>query len=287
MTKDQVKALHIGFPRDYIALSRGFNPAKGGHKGIDMCWNAQYGGQNAPVYAPADGTVVAIRDGKGNTWSKGVGDWGNYVKIQHANGVYTLSAHLLKGSILVKRGQKVSRGQMVAKMNNSGYSNGSHVHFEFYLGGSGTAYRVDPLLYCYAYPEDTVNADTQKKYNILHYAPPSPIPQIGQPVERNKAVDQIEVKVSNLRARVEPDTSAEVLGYVNEGIYNVNGTAEADGYTWYMTDEAFWCAKVKDVTYHPAEARYNVTILGVTEADKDALLKTAKSMKADVTVEEV
>ena len=284
-----VNDLHLGFPRDYIALSRGFNPAKGGHKGIDLCWNAQYGGQNAPVYAPQDGTVVSVVDGKSNTWDKGKGDWGNLVKIKHADGVYTLSAHLLKGSILVKKGDKVSRGQMVAKMNNSGYSNGSHVHFEVYVGGSSISHRVDPLKYCYAYPEDTVNASTQEKYNILHYTPPSPVPYVGEPVERNTAVEQAEVALDNLRARLTPSLSGDVLGFVNEGIYNIIEITEADGHTWYATDEGFWFAQVNGVSYYPAESpeRYRVTFKSVTEADKNMLVDLGKEMQVDVSVKKL
>ena len=45
--KDAVKNMHIGFPRNYIALTRGFTST---HKGIDMAWNSNYGGQNAPVF---------------------------------------------------------------------------------------------------------------------------------------------------------------------------------------------------------------------------------------------
>lgn len=281
-----VNDLHLGFPRDYIALSRGFSST---HKGIDMCWNSAFGGQNAPVYAPQDGVVVSVVDGKGNTWDKGKGDWGNLVKIQHAEGVYTLCAHLLKGSILVKKGDPVSRGQMIAKMNNSGYSNGSHVHFEVYVGGSSISHRVDPLKYCYAYPEDTVNASTQEKYNILHYTPPSPVPYVGEPVERDTSVDQVEVCLSNLRARLTPSLSGDVLGYVNEGIYNVAEITEAEGYTWYATDEGFWLAQVKDVAYYPAESakRYRVTFKSVTEVDKDMLVALGKEMQTSVAVKEL
>lgn len=281
-----VNDLHLGFPRDYIALSRGFSSS---HKGIDMCWNSAYGGQNAPVYAPQDGTVVSVVDGKGNTWSKGKGDWGNLVKIQHADGVYTLSAHLLKGSILVKKGDPVSRGQMIAKMNNSGYSNGSHVHFEVYVGGSSISHRVDPLKYCYAYPEDTVNASTQKEYNILHYTPPSPVPYIGTPVERDTRFNQFEVSIGNLRARKSAGLNGDVLGYVNEGIYNIINTADVDGYTWYCTEEWFWCAKVKGVTFYPAEKelRYKVTYPQVTKKDKDYLVQVAEDLGVECVIEEL
>lgn len=61
---DDAKNLHLGFPRNYIALSRGFTSS---HRGIDMCWSNDYGGPYAPVYAPGDGEVVALVDGWNNT----------------------------------------------------------------------------------------------------------------------------------------------------------------------------------------------------------------------------
>lgn len=252
MTESQLKAMHIGFPRDFIALSRGFTSS---HRGIDMCWNSNYGGAYAPVYAPADGEVVAIDDGWGNTWSSGVANWGNYIKIKHADGVYTLSAHLLKGSFKVKVGDKVKRGQTVAQMNNSGYSNGCHVHFELYNGGSGTGYRVDPLKYCYAYPEDHVGDEHYNDGTAYHIMRYTPVKTVGNPVPRNKMVNQLEVITDTLRARKDAGLNGEVLGYVNVGIYDVHGITEKDGYTWYQIDE-FWCANNKDETwchYMPTE----------------------------------
>jgi hypothetical protein len=130
-------------------------------------------------------------------------------------------------------------------MNNSGYSNGNHVHFELYVGGSGTGYRVDPLKYCYAYPNDVVNSSTQKEYGIMHY---TPITHVGTPVKRDVTRNQLEVVTDTLRARKDPNLNGEVLGFVNMGIYNFSEMKEADGYKWYNCGE-FWCANDKDETW--------------------------------------
>ena len=279
---DDVKAMHIGFPRNWIALSRGYSSS---HRGIDMCWSWDYGGPNAPVLAPYDGEVVATDDGWGNTWSSGVANWGNYVKIKHAKNVYTLSAHLLKGSLKVKVGDKVKRGQMIAQMNNSGYSNGCHVHFEIYIGGSGTGYREDPLKYCYAYPDDIVHPDEKDK--VMRY---TPITRKGSPVPRNNRVDQIHITATTLRARKEPSLKAEVYGYVNVGFYNYETSTEADGYKWFKVED-FWCAQGKNgdwIEFLPAqEPKFDLLMKKLDVGQKDAMVAWCKDSGVEYTVTEL
>lgn len=69
-----------------------------------------------------------------------------------------------------------------------------------------------------------------------------PMKQVGTPVARNTKLDQLNVKVPELRARKTPGTSGEVLGYINVGIYDIEDTEGAkDGYDWYKVEE-YWIA---------------------------------------------
>ena len=87
---------------------------------------------NKPCLAADGGTVTYAG------WYYG---YGRYVKIQHANGLVTAYAHL--NTINVVSGQKVSRGQMIGRVGNSGYSTGPHLHFEVIKNGV----KVNPLNY--------------------------------------------------------------------------------------------------------------------------------------------
>lgn len=96
------------------------------HGGTDI--GASYG---SAIYAADSGTVVASSDG----WN---GGWGNYVMIDHGNGMQTLYAHMSSRAVSV--GQTVSRGQTIGYVGSTGMSTGAHLHFEMYINGS----RIDP-----------------------------------------------------------------------------------------------------------------------------------------------
>ncbi len=90
------------------------------HRGIDI--GAPFGSN---VLAAEAGTVVTA--GYNNSY-------GYYVTINHGGGYVTLYAHNSK--LLVSAGQKVNRGDVIAKCGSTGNSTGNHVHFEVMVNGS-------------------------------------------------------------------------------------------------------------------------------------------------------
>lgn len=77
-----------------------------------------------PIYAAASGMVIEAQEG----WNSG---YGNFIKLQHPNGVVTVYAHL--SDIRVAIGQNVSQGALIGLMGNTGKTNGPsgcHLHFE-------------------------------------------------------------------------------------------------------------------------------------------------------------
>lgn len=97
------------------------------HAGTDMA-----GPVGTPVYATADGVVVHA------AWSSG---YGRLIKIRHEFGIETRYAHL--NAIRVEEGQRVSRGDRIGDMGNSGRSTGPHLHYEVRVDGEP----VNPMIY--------------------------------------------------------------------------------------------------------------------------------------------
>ena len=98
------------------------------HQGVDYTV-----AEGSSVFATADGTVKEISD-KSSTLGK-------TIIIDHGNGYQTSYSHLL--STLVRRGQKVERGDVIALSGNSGLSLAPHLHYEVRFNGL----RVDPIHY--------------------------------------------------------------------------------------------------------------------------------------------
>ena len=105
------------------------NRSGGWHSGVDIVGEKNGSHLTDTVLAHSDGTVVLTQTGRtNNKGSKGLESYGNFVKIIHSNGYYTLYAHLK--DVYVKVGQKVNKGDAIGYMGNTGNSYGAHTHFE-------------------------------------------------------------------------------------------------------------------------------------------------------------
>lgn len=100
------------------------------HAGLDF--SAEIGTE---IYATGDGVIEAV-DSK-------LSGYGHHVVIQHGYGYETLYAHMSKVS--VRPGEKVTRGQVIGYVGNTGTSTGPHLHYEVIKNGT----KVDPAFYFY------------------------------------------------------------------------------------------------------------------------------------------
>jgi hypothetical protein len=129
---------------DALGLSKAYGPMvrAGGDENP-----ANYAGWGRAIIAPAAGTIVVARNDRPDQTTAGNsdpafflpkyadgGDPGNHVVIDHGNGEFSMIAHLQRGSVKVKAGDRVTQGQMLGLMGNSGDTSGPHVHYQLQSG---------------------------------------------------------------------------------------------------------------------------------------------------------
>ena len=108
----------------------------GKHNGIDIIGDngkSNNSGYLDYIVAHTEGEVVGVVSNY-KTNNPGSRDYGNYVKIKHPNGYYTLYAHMNKFYDGVDVGTTVARGQQIGYVGSTGYSTGPHIHFEVWKG---------------------------------------------------------------------------------------------------------------------------------------------------------
>ena len=130
------KALKRAFLKSPLAFSRissGFSmrvhPLSGkwkAHKGIDFA--ASLG---TPIRAAGDGVIETAGPS---------GGYGNLVVIKHWANYQTAYAHMSRFAPGIRRGSKVSQGDLIGYVGSTGWSSGPHLHYEFRVGGKA----VDP-----------------------------------------------------------------------------------------------------------------------------------------------
>lgn len=116
----------------------------GHHTGVDYAVP-----RGTPVYAASGGTVVSVSSG---------GAYGNRVEIAHAGKVWTLYAHL--SGTRVRRGQRVTAGQLIGLSGATGNVTGAHLHFEVRAGSNAYRSTVNPMSYLNGATTPTGRIDT-------------------------------------------------------------------------------------------------------------------------------
>ena len=125
----------------FCELTQGFGGSNN-HRGLDLV-GKDYTIDDVVSYA--NGVVQMSVTGYGNGQGEGV-NWryGNFVKVLHDDGTVCLYAHLERASVSV--GQRVSKGQVLGRMGNSGNSFGGHLHWEFWSKNDYNS-NIDPSPY--------------------------------------------------------------------------------------------------------------------------------------------
>ncbi|MGE0583165.1 MAG: peptidoglycan DD-metalloendopeptidase family protein [Steroidobacteraceae bacterium] len=125
-----LKKAFLRAPLEFTRVSSRFNPNRKhpvlnrirAHRGVD--------------YAAPSGTPVRAA-GDGRVRFRGVkGGYGNVVELAHANGVVTVYGHLSRFTRQLRAGQRVSQGDVIAYVGQSGLATGPHLHYEYRLHGA-------------------------------------------------------------------------------------------------------------------------------------------------------
>ena len=147
---------------DLVGVDDAGHVVRPGVKDIQKSVYADWIGYGADVLAVADGVVRSARDGEmehqplsaqpepSSLTSNGL--FGNYVVLEIAPGTFASYAHLQRGSFKVKPGDRVHRGQVLAKLGQSGNSAAPHLHFQLsnavtFEGSEGVPYAFERFDY--------------------------------------------------------------------------------------------------------------------------------------------
>jgi murein DD-endopeptidase MepM/ murein hydrolase activator NlpD len=140
--------------KDYIQITALLGDRPGGHHGIDF---KAFSG--TPVFSTVNGRVLRTN------WKTRYN--GYCVEIKKRNSPYTFK-YLHLSEVIVKPGQKVKIGEMIAKSGNTGKTTAPHLHFQINYGQRGKV--VDPLKYCKTFFKFLKNDDLKNlKVKIESY----------------------------------------------------------------------------------------------------------------------
>ena len=202
----------------YCEITQGFGGSNN-HRGLDLVGK---GYTLDDIVSYSAGNVLMSVTGYGNGQGEGV-NWryGNFVKILHDDGTVCLYAHMEYTSVRV--GQRVSKGQVIGRMGNSGNSFGGHLHWEYWSKNDYYS-NIDPSPYL---------------------QPKEPI-TLANPVQRDVNKEQLEILINdNMRVRSTCSTvENNILGILQKGFYDVLSKQDKNGYTWVETKKGQYTALI-------------------------------------------
>lgn len=111
-------------------------PSGGKHGGIDTVHT------DLRAYAPLAGTIVTANHWNGDTNPNSMQSYGNYIVVDTHDGNYWLAGHF--AAQINTAGTELAAGDYIGQQGQTGNVTGTHTHWERWVGGYGTKYRVDP-----------------------------------------------------------------------------------------------------------------------------------------------
>ena len=108
---------------------------------------SDYAGFGQPVLSPAEGQIVEVQNDFADTSPGTNGDYANSVVLDIGDDRFVVMGHLEQGSVKVRVGDVVRRGQQLAAVGNTGHTNEPHLHFQIQDTPTGDAMRTYPIVF--------------------------------------------------------------------------------------------------------------------------------------------
>lgn len=248
----------------YKTITTYFDPARNsseyasGHNAID-------------IPAPAGSNIYAVYNGE-VVLADFMGDYGNLVIVYHADlGAYTFYAHA--SQLLSKAGDKVNQGDIIAKVGNTGNSQGNHLHFgvcDSLLGGYPSRMYYDPLSY-FVYSDNDYDPDNGAEIPSENTTPPENVTPSCGCSEKYAGVYTTKGVSTYLNVRSDHNTNASIVGSIPANaefkVTMGNGEwahVEYNGIKGFASMAYMQLKKAQQTEQQPQETKSSMKIEGAT-----------------------
>lgn len=205
------------------------------------------------IIAPFTGIIKKIYTADANeVWLESLD------KVEYPDGTIDymtiLFAHANDVSNL-KVGQIIKQGQVFYQEGTKGQATGNHCHFECGRGKfTGTGWHQDgnawdinngKLVTDCLWIDDSYTIKNSAGYNFKNTKSVD-AKYFGSPVSRDESKTQVEIKKGTTTVRARAAANGNILGYMNQGIYNILEVKNTNGFTWYKVGDGLWFAYSPD-----------------------------------------
>lgn len=208
------------------------------HTGIDIV--KERNDLDAIITAQKGKVVKIVSNVKGRDLSKG---YGNYVELQHGNGIVTKYCHLKYGSIKVQVGQIINKGQEVGYMGDTGYTFGAHLHFQVILNDK----TVNPLPYLN--DEKDIKPYEESSYTKGDYVVTVDVLNVRKGPGKSYAIVRYPQLTDNAKKQMQQLVNYPANGYVKGMEFTALDIRELTEESWVRTPSGWVCIYNKDGVY--------------------------------------
>ena len=208
------------------------------HTGIDMV--KQTNSLDYIVAAQKGKVIKIVSSIKGRDLTKG---YGNYVELKHGDNIITKYCHLKYGSITVKVGEIVSKGQRIGYMGDTGYTFGAHLHFQIIKSGKN----IDPLPYL----EDKKELVEyfEDKYTTGNYKVTTDVLNVRKGPGTNYEFVRYSDLTSNAKEQITSLVNYPANGYVKGMEFTAIQIRNFEEESWAKTPSGWVCIYMKNEIY--------------------------------------